>query len=103
MDRNQSDIHTPASYLTGYFLALVLTIVPFALVWSGWFNSGTTISIIVVAALIQICVHLYYFLHIDLRTTPKENLLALAFAGVLIFLMVGGTLWIIIDLHYQML
>jgi cytochrome o ubiquinol oxidase operon protein cyoD len=103
MDSNHTDTHTPASYLTGYGVALGLTIIPFALVWSGWLSTGTTVAVIIVTALIQVCVHLYYFLHINLRTTPKENLLALAFAGILIFLMVGGTLWIMIDLHYQML
>jgi hypothetical protein len=42
------------------------------------------------------------FLHIDLATTPRENLLALAFAAVLIFLMVGGTLWIMLGLNARM-
>jgi cytochrome o ubiquinol oxidase operon protein cyoD len=49
-----------------------------------------------------VVVHLRYFLHIDLQSTPRENLLALAFAGVLIFLMVGGTLWIMLDLNARM-
>jgi cytochrome o ubiquinol oxidase operon protein cyoD len=50
-----------------------------------------------------VLVHLRYFLHLDLKRTPRENLLALAFAALLIFLMVGGTLWIMFDLHYRMM
>jgi heme/copper-type cytochrome/quinol oxidase subunit 4 len=32
---------------------------------------------------VQVVVHLRYFLHIDLQSTPRENLLALGFAAVL--------------------
>jgi cytochrome o ubiquinol oxidase operon protein cyoD len=42
-------------------------------------------------------------LHINFATTPKENLIALAFAAVLIFIMVGGSLWIMFDLYHRMM
>jgi cytochrome o ubiquinol oxidase subunit IV len=58
--------------------------------------------IIAGAAVLQILVHLHFFLHINFTTTPKENLMAIAFTAVLIFLMVGGSLWIMIDLHHRM-
>jgi cytochrome o ubiquinol oxidase operon protein cyoD len=48
-------------------------------------------------------VHLRYFLHIDLKSTPRDNLLALAFAAVLICIMIGGTLWIMLDLNARMM
>ena len=46
--------------------------------------------------------HLHFFLHINFTTTPKENLLALAFTAILLFLMVGGSFWIMLDLHLRM-
>ena len=58
--------------------------------------------IIAVAAVLQILVHLRFFLHVNFTTTPKENLLAVSFTAVLIFLMVGGSLWVMIDLHQRM-
>jgi cytochrome o ubiquinol oxidase subunit IV len=48
-------------------------------------------------------VHLYFFLHMDPRTAPKENILALGFAAVLIFIMIGGSLWIMFDLYNRMM
>jgi cytochrome o ubiquinol oxidase operon protein cyoD len=48
--------------------------------------------VIGVAAVIPVLVHLRYFLHMDLTTTPRENLLAILFAAVLILIMVGGKL-----------
>lgn len=100
---NRSETHTHRAYLTGFILALILTAIPFALVWSGVLPQGATIGIIAIAAVIQVMVHLYYFLHLNLTTTPRDNLLAIAFAAVLIFIMVGGSIWIMFDLHYRMM
>jgi cytochrome o ubiquinol oxidase operon protein cyoD len=52
---------------------------------------------------VQVWVHLRFFLHIDLKDTPQDNLLALAFAALLIFIMVGGSLWIMLDLNARMM
>jgi cytochrome o ubiquinol oxidase subunit IV len=91
------------SYLIGLVLALVLTAIPFALVVFRLAGTTTTVVAIAVAAVVQVIVHLRFFLHIDFHRTPRENLLTLAFAGFLIFIMVGGTLWIMFDLHYRMM
>ena len=90
-------------YLKGFVLALLLTGVPFGLVVANLLPPFTTLVVIAVLAVVQVMVHLRYFLHIDLKETPRENLLALAFAAVLIFLMVGGTLWIMLDLNARMM
>jgi cytochrome o ubiquinol oxidase subunit IV len=90
-------------YVTGFVFALVLTGIPFGLVAAGLLPPFTTLVIIAILAVVQVVVHLRYFLHIDLESTPPENLLALAFAAVLIFLMVGGTLWIMLDLNARMM
>lgn len=88
--------------ITGFLLALTLTVIPFAAVWLMPFSSTLTFLIIAVCAVIQVVVHLYYFLNIN-SSAPTEQVLALAFAGVLIFLMVGGTLWIMFDLYERMM
>nr|PZN83031.1 MAG: cytochrome o ubiquinol oxidase subunit IV [Pseudomonadota bacterium] len=90
-------------YLIGLGLAVLLTAIPFALVATGALPRTTTLIIIAVAAVLQILVHLRFFLHIGLRSTPFENLAALVFAGILIVFMVGGTLWIMFDLHHRMM
>lgn len=89
-------------YLIGFALAVILTAIPFGLVATGALPRETTLIIIAILAVAQIIVHLVYFLHIDFRTTPRENLFALAFALVLIFIMVGGSLWIMFDLYNRM-
>jgi cytochrome o ubiquinol oxidase subunit IV len=90
------------SYLIGFALALILTAIPFALVATNSLPKSLTLIIIGVAAVIQILVHLRYFLHLNLKSTPRENLLAIMFAAILIFIMVGGSFWIMFDLHRRM-
>jgi cytochrome o ubiquinol oxidase operon protein cyoD len=92
----------PRDYLIGLFLALVLTAVPFGLVHFKVLSGRAMFLAIAAAAIAQVVVHLRYFLHLRLSETPRENLLALAFAAMLIFIMVGGSLWIMFDLHHRM-
>lgn len=90
------------SYSIGLALALVLTAMSFALAAWPLLDRQVSLAVIASAALVQALVHLRFFLRIDMHSTPRENLLALAFAVVLIVIMIGGSLWIMIDLHHRM-
>jgi cytochrome o ubiquinol oxidase operon protein cyoD len=90
-------------YIAGFVLALVLTGIPFGLVVAGLLPRFTTLVVIALLAVVQVGVHLRYFLHLNQQETPRENVLALAFAAVLIFIMVGGSLWIMLDLDARMM
>ena len=96
------DEHGLKSYLTGLALALLLTAIPFALVATNPLPKVFTLVIIGLAAVTQVLVHVHYFLHLGLRSTPRENLLAILFTALLIFIMVGGSFWIMFDLHHRM-
>ena len=91
------------SYLTGFVLALILTAIPFALVMSGALSRSTVLFGIFGAAIVQILVHLHYFLHLDTSSAMRWNVLALLFAVLIIILFVGGTLWIMYHLNYRMM
>jgi cytochrome o ubiquinol oxidase operon protein cyoD len=89
--------------LTGFGLAVGLTVIPFAVVISGMLSSRTAYAVIAFCALVQVLVHLRYFFRLDRMTAARESLAALAFAGVLILIMVSGSLWIMFDLHHRMM
>lgn len=91
------------SYLTGFVLALILTAIPFALVMSGALSSWAIIAGIFVAGIVQILVHLHYFLHLDTTSAARWNVLALIFTLLIMVLFVGGTLWIMSNLNYRMM
>ena len=61
------------SYLTGFVLSLILTAIPFALVMSGTLSSSATLAGIFSAGLVQILVHLHYFLHLDTSSAARWN------------------------------
>ena len=89
------------NYLVGFVLAVILTAVPFALVAAGELPSAALFAVIAATAIVQVLVHLRYFLHLSLRHTPRENLFALVFAAVLVLIMIGGTLWIMFNTGYR--
>ena len=93
---------TRTSYIVGFVLAVVLTAIPFALVATHSLSKVQTILVIAAAAVLQILVHLRWFLHLSFATSPRENVFAIAFTAVLVVLMIGGSLWVMLDLHMRM-
>jgi cytochrome o ubiquinol oxidase subunit IV len=91
------------AYLTGFVLSLMLTAVPFALVGRGVWSASAALIGISSAGLVQILVHLHYFLHLDSSSGARWNLLALIFTLLILALFVGGTLWIMASLNYRMM
>jgi cytochrome o ubiquinol oxidase operon protein cyoD len=90
------------SYATGFILAIVLTVLAFALVMSGVLSRPAALFGIVGAAVVQILVHLHYFLHLDSSSAARWNVLALLFTLLIMILFVGGTIWIMYNLSYRM-
>jgi cytochrome o ubiquinol oxidase subunit IV len=91
------------SYLTGFVLSLMLTAIPFALVMRGTWPASAALAGIFSAGLIQILVHLHYFLHLDASSAARWNVLAIIFTLLIMALFVGGTLWIMSNLNYRMM
>ncbi|MEM6580953.1 MAG: cytochrome o ubiquinol oxidase subunit IV [Pseudomonadota bacterium] len=98
-----SENHDPklGSYLIGFVLAVVLTAIPFTLVAMNALSTAGLFATIAIAGIVQVFVHLKFFLHLSLKHTPSENILALAFAGVLVMIMIGGTLWIMFNIGFR--
>jgi len=103
-EHGQSPIHagTVKSYATGLALSIVLTAIPFALVMGGTLSHGALVFAILAAAVIQIVVQLRYFLHLDRSEGMYWNLMSLLFTFFIIFLFVGGSVWIMYSMHDRM-
>ncbi|MGB7757008.1 MAG: cytochrome o ubiquinol oxidase subunit IV [Salinisphaera sp.] len=89
------------TYLTGFVLALILTAIPFAAVAFGWLSVGGTLILIAAAAVVQILVHLYFFLHLDFSKEHAWNAGSGAFCVVILAILVGGTLWLMYSLEMR--
>ena len=99
--------HEPtASYLTytvGVGLAILATIASFVvaqtnLLWAPGIPVG-----LIVLALAQIGVHLVFFLHLGSAPDSTNNILALAFGVLIVFLVITGSIWIIANLNSNMM
>jgi len=91
------------AYAVGFILSVFLTAAAFGLVMSGVFARPIVFFGILAAAVVQMLVHLHYFLHLDTSSAARWNVAALLFTVLILVLFVGGTLWIMHSLHYRMM
>ncbi|WP_323155638.1 cytochrome o ubiquinol oxidase subunit IV [Pseudomonas alvandae] len=91
------------SYLTGFVLSVILTVIPFALVMYPTLPKPVTAGVVAIFAVIQLVVHLIYFLHLNFTPHQRWNVTALVFSTVVIALLVGLSLWIMYSVHHNML
>ena len=113
LDRAPGDTSAPVAfepapaglivYTIGLCLAVLLTATSFwvantSLLWALGVPMG-----LVVLAIAQMGVHLVFFLHITTAPDNTNNVLALAFGVLIVFLVVVGSLWIMTDLNGNMM
>lgn len=91
------------SYLVGFILAVILTIIPFAVVMNGSFSKETMILTVAFFAILQIFVHLKYFLHLDFSKQSRSRTLSFLFTALVIVMLVGLSIWIIYSANYLMM
>lgn len=91
------------SYSVGLGFAVLLTIASFVvsqtnLLWAPGVAVG-----LVVLAFAQIGVHLVFFLQLGSGPDHTNNILALAFGVLIVFLVIAGSVWIIANLNANMM
>jgi cytochrome o ubiquinol oxidase operon protein cyoD len=91
------------SYLLGFVLSIILTIVPFLLVIQKIFPSKLNYIFLLLCSISQIIVHFIYFLHVDFSAEERWNLITLLFVIVIIFIVVFGSIWIMRNLNHHMM
>jgi cytochrome o ubiquinol oxidase operon protein cyoD len=101
LDTSGANPGTLGTYVTGFVLAVVLTVIPFGLVMSGVLPRWATVAGVFTAAVAQILVHLHYFLHLDTSSEQRWNLLAIVFTFLIMFILVAGSVWIMFNLYYR--
>jgi cytochrome o ubiquinol oxidase operon protein cyoD len=87
------------SYTVGLGLAILATAASFVvaqtnLLWAPGVPVG-----LVVLAFAQIGIHLVFFLHLGSGPDSTNNILAVAFGVVIVFLVITGSVWIIANLN----
>ncbi len=87
-------------YVIGLLLALLLTVIPFAMVMTA---SAARPAVIAAFGVAQIIVHLVFFLHVNDSSKERWNIMALLFTVLVVVVIVGGSLWIMHNLDHNMM
>jgi cytochrome o ubiquinol oxidase operon protein cyoD len=91
-------------YLTGFGLSVVLTAIPFGLVMSGALASAQATAIAIIGcAIVQIIVHMVYFLHMNTKSDGGWTFMAMIFTIVLVAIALSGSLWVMYHLTHNMM
>ncbi len=89
-------------YVVGLGLALLLTATSFFIAGTSLVWQPSIPVALIVLAIAQMGVHLVFFLHITTGPDNTNNVLALAFGLLIVFLVVGGSVWIMSHLNANM-
>ena len=102
---HDSESHgTFKGYVTGFILSVILTAIPFWLVMGHVFSNNTTTALVIAGfAAVQIVVHMVYFLHMNGRMEGGWSLLALIFTGILLVIVLSGSIWVMYHLNNNMM
>jgi len=95
---------TRRDYMVGFLLSVVLTAIPFWLVMSGAIESKAVTGFIVMGfALVQIVVHMVYFLHMNSKSEGGWTVMAMIFTIIIIVIALSGSLWVMFHLNTNMM
>jgi cytochrome o ubiquinol oxidase operon protein cyoD len=103
IDRAGASRGSVKSYTAGFILSIGLTAAAFGSVMSGAWSRPALLFTIIGAAVLQMLIHLHFFLHLDTSSAQRWNVLALLFTAMILVLFVGGSLWIMYNLNYRMM
>jgi cytochrome o ubiquinol oxidase subunit IV len=95
--------HGLLGYTLGLGLAVLLTAVSFFVAQTDLVWRPSIPIALFVLAVAQIGVHLVFFLHITTGPDNTNNVMALAFGVLIVFLVIGGSLWIMDQLNTNMM
>ncbi|MBU0748398.1 MAG: cytochrome o ubiquinol oxidase subunit IV [Gammaproteobacteria bacterium] len=95
---------TFSGYMTGFVLSIILTAIPFWLVMAKVIaDRNTAVLVLGGFAVIQILVHMVYFLHMNGKIEGGWTLLATIFTVVFVAITIAGTLWVMFHMNANMM
>ncbi|MCM3567646.1 cytochrome o ubiquinol/quinol oxidase subunit IV [Neobacillus mesonae] len=82
------------AYTTGFALSIILTIIPIILVLNHLLSKTALVVSILLAAVLQFVVQLFFFMHIRDGEGPRYNVMALILGIIFVVTIVAGAIWI---------
>jgi cytochrome o ubiquinol oxidase subunit IV len=82
------------AYIIGFIFSIVLTVIPLCLVLNHMLAKTVLVVSILLAAVLQFVIQLFFFMHVRDGKGPRYNVMALILGIVFVFTIVAGTTWI---------
>ena len=101
----EEEIHvTTGGYVTGFILAVILTVIPFWLVMAKVIDNRATAAMVLgLFAAVQVVVHMYFFLHMNGKIQGGWTMLSTIFSVVFVAITLAGTLWVMFHMNTNMM
>lgn len=87
----------------GFVLSLILTVAAFRIVTHKHLEGMDLMVTLYSFAIIQAILQLVFNMHLGLESKPRWNLISFLFTVVVIFIIIGGTIWIMNNLDYNLM
>ncbi|WP_170560528.1 cytochrome o ubiquinol oxidase subunit IV [Ruegeria atlantica] len=92
------------SYVIGFGLSVVLTLIPFWIVLGDVVdNTAWAVAIIFVLGATQMMVHIHYFLHVTLKVEAGWQVMSLGLTLLLLVIVLAGSIWVMFNLEENMM
>ncbi|MED3562697.1 cytochrome o ubiquinol oxidase subunit IV [Bacillus xiapuensis] len=82
------------AYVIGFLLSIILTIIPLFLVLNHLMGKTALTVSILIAAVLQFVIQLFFFMHIRDGEGPRYNAAALILGIIFVLTIVIGSLWV---------
>lgn len=100
--RTHGEHGTIKAYVIGFILSLIFTAIPYYLVVNKVTSGNILLAIILGFAVLQMLVQMLFFVHLGRGPKPLYNVVFLGLTVVTIMVVVGGSIFIMNNLHYNM-
>lgn len=99
------DIHvTMGDYVKGFILAVILTAIPFYLIMNNVISDrSTAVAVLGIFAIVQVLVHMVYFLHMNGKIQGGWTMLSTIFTVIFLAIAISGTLWVMHNMNTHMM
>jgi len=98
----RSEHGATGSYVIGFVLSLIFTIIPYHLVVNKVLSGNTLLATILGIAVLQMFIQIFFFLHLGRGPKPFYNVVFFFATAGIIVLVIGASLFIMNNLHYNM-
>lgn len=91
------------SYIIGFILCLLLTIVSFLLVYSKLLTGHTLAYTLIGLGIVQAIIQMLFFLHVGQEDKPRWETISFCFMVMCVLILVIGSLWVLNDLNERVM